>query len=81
MPIDREEDWSVAEDGKVEGAVGVLPNVVTADHEVLAEALLKARMKFIAVSRCDYVRSSLAADDLRYNRIRATPDWTKRGFY
>ena len=48
MPIDRKEDWRVAKDAEIEGVVGVLPNVIAADHEVLAEGLLQAGMELIA---------------------------------
>ncbi len=71
VPVDGEEDGGVAEDGEVERAVGVLPDVVAADDEVLAEALLESGMKLVPESRRDDVRSSLAVEQRRQNVIRA----------
>jgi hypothetical protein len=42
VPVDGEEDWRVAQDGKVEGVSGVLPDVLAAEDQVLAEGLLDA---------------------------------------
>jgi hypothetical protein len=50
MPVDREEDRRVAQDGKVEGVVRVFPDVLAAEHEILAEGLLQAGMELVAVA-------------------------------
>ena len=48
VPVDGEGDGRVAEDAEVEGVVGVLPDVVAADDEVLAEGLLETGVKLVA---------------------------------
>jgi len=50
MPVDGERDGRVAKDAEVEGVVGVLPDVVSAEDQVLAEGLLEASMKLVAVA-------------------------------
>ena len=51
MPVDWEEDRRVPKDAEVERIVGVLPNVVTADNEVLPKCLLQSRVEFVAEAR------------------------------
>ena len=48
VPVDGEGDGGVAEDGEVEGVVGVLPDVVAGEDEVLAEGLLQAGVELVA---------------------------------
>src|ERR1700733_6816214 len=72
VPIDGEEDGRIAEDGEIERAVRVLPDVVSAYHEVLPKALLEAGVKFIPVSRRHDVRSPLAVEQRSQDIARAT---------
>ena len=51
VPVDGEEDRRVAEDAEVERVVSVLPDVIAADHDVLAEGLLQAGMELVAETR------------------------------
>ena len=48
VPLDREGDGGGAEDGEVVGVVGVLPDIVAADDEVLADGLLDSGVDFVA---------------------------------
>src|ERR1700730_4232120 len=80
VPIDGEEDGRVAEDGEVERAMRVLPDVVAADDKVLSEALLKAGMKLVPIPRRHDVRSALAVDELRQNGVCASLTGQHKGF-
>jgi hypothetical protein len=51
VPVDGKEDRRVAEDAEVERVVGVLPDVVAGDDEVLAEGLLETNMELVAEAR------------------------------
>jgi hypothetical protein len=48
MPVDGKGDRRVAQHAEVEGVVGVLPDVLSADDDPLAEGLLKASMELVA---------------------------------
>jgi hypothetical protein len=48
MPVDGEGDGGVAEDGEVEGVVGVFPDIVAAQDDSLAQVLLESRVKLVA---------------------------------
>src|SRR5579863_1803203 len=48
VPLDREKYRRVAEVAEIVAIVGVLPDVLAADHQILPEGLLQARMEFIA---------------------------------
>src|SRR5580700_2865854 len=50
VPLYRERDRSIAQDAEIEAVMGVLPDVISVDDEVLAERLLKSSVKFIAPS-------------------------------
>ena len=50
MPIDRERNRRIAEHAEVECVVGVLPDVVAADDEILAKGLLQPGMKLVLES-------------------------------
>src|SRR5271155_1063337 len=51
MPVNGKGDGRIAQDTEVEGVVGVLPNVVSTEYEVLPRRLLEARMELIAEPR------------------------------
>src|ERR1700722_1470662 len=48
VPVDRERDGRVAEDGEVEGVVGVLPDIVAAEYEMFGKGLLQTRVELVA---------------------------------
>src|ERR1700677_3598695 len=48
VPIDRKSDGRVTQNTEVKSIVGIFPNVVPAEHKVLAESLLEAGMEFVA---------------------------------
>jgi hypothetical protein len=47
LPLNRKSDWRAADDPEIVAIVGVLPDVLTVDHEVLAECLLEPGVEFI----------------------------------
>src|SRR5579871_4346242 len=72
MPVDWEEDRCIAEDAEIERIVRVLPNVVTADHNILAERLLQSSMELIPEAGLKRSLASLAAQQGRQHHIRAS---------
>ncbi len=50
MPVDGEGDGRIAQHGKVEGIVGVLPDVLAADDDVASHGLLQAGVEFVAIA-------------------------------
>ena len=72
VPVDGESDRGVAEHAEVEGVVRVLPDVVAAEDQVLAEGLLDARMEFIAKAWLQGSGYSRGAEEKRRkNGVRA----------
>ena len=81
MPVDREGDGGVAQDGEIKGIVGVLPNVVAGEDEVLADSLLQTRMELIAEARLRawWRRRGYKPGARTILRCRS-PGWRGRGF-
>ena len=69
VPVDRERDRRIAEHAEVEGVVGVLPDVVAADDEVLAEGLLQPGVKLVAESGLQRSRYARRAQQQRSKHI------------
>ena len=65
MPVDGEEDGGVAQDAEVEGVVGVLPDVLAADHHILADGLLESGMKLVAETGIESSRNTRRAIEQR----------------
>ena len=73
MPVDGEGDRRVAQDAEVEGVVGVLPDVLAADHGMLSEALLQAGVELVAETGLKRSRNARRAEEQRrQHRIRAS---------
>src|SRR5579863_8497685 len=51
VPVDGEGDGRIAQDTEVEGIVCVLPDVLAAEDQVLANRLLQSRMELVAEAR------------------------------
>ena len=81
VPVDREGDRRVAEHAEVEGVVRVLPDVVAADDEVLAEGLLQAGVELVAEAGLERSGDAGGAERAaaRARRCRS-PGWRGRGF-
>ena len=72
MPVDGEGDGRVAQHAEVEGVVGVLPDVLAADHDMLAEGLLQAGMELVAEAGLQRSGNAWGAgEQRRQHRIRA----------
>src|SRR5271170_8111024 len=73
MPIDGESDGSIAQHAEVEGIVGVFPDVVSTEDEILSERLLDAGMKLVAKARLHCARHpGRAIEQRREHGIGAT---------
>src|SRR5271154_6893514 len=72
VPIDRKGNWRIAQHAEVERIVRVLPDVIAADHEVLAKSLLQARMKLILEPRLQISRSIRASEERIQHRVQAS---------
>ena len=72
VPVDGEEDRRVAQNAEVEGIMCVLPDVVAANHEVLAERLLQARVKLVAESWLESARDAGRAGEKRREYVVQT---------
>ena len=51
VPVDGEGDGSIAQDAEIEGIVGVFPDVIPTENQILSESLLDAGVKFVAKAR------------------------------
>ena len=81
MPVDGEGDGRVAQHAEVEGVVGVLPDVLAADDDVLAEGLLQAGVELVAEAGVEAFRKR---PDVQMSSGASTafeqPCWRAPGF-
>src|ERR1019366_3687874 len=66
LPFNWKGNWSAADDTEVVTIVGVLPDVLAVDHEVLAECLLESGVEFIAHTGLN--RSQVTWNPRRWNQ-------------
>ena len=80
MPVDGEEDGRVAQDAEVEGVVRVLPDVLAADHGLLAEGLLQSGVKLVAEAGLQRARNTRGAgEQRRKHSVRSIRCWRAPG--
>ena len=72
MPVDREEDWSITQNAEIERIMGVLPDVLAAEHRPLSKGLLQAGMEFVAVTRRQRARYTWSAGEKRRQNVIQT---------
>src|SRR5580698_1381747 len=65
VPVDRKGDRSVTQNTEVKGVVGIFPDVIPAEDEVLAKSLLEAGMEFVAETRFQSSRHPGRTDEKR----------------
>ena len=81
MPVDGKGDGRVAEHAEVEGVVRVLPDVLAADDEVLAEGLLEAGVELIAKAGLrGFRRRRVCRGAAERGRGWCSLGWRERGF-
>ena len=65
VPVDRKGDGSVTQNTEVKSVVGIFPDVIPAEYEVLAKSLLEAGMEFVAETRFQGSRYPRRTDEKR----------------
>src|ERR1700677_4197134 len=72
VPVDRKGDGRITENAEVKRIVGIFPDVIPAEYEVLAESLLEPGMEFVAETRFQGSRHPRRTDEERSKHIIGT---------
>src|SRR5580658_9753455 len=63
VPVDRKGDGRVTQNTEVKSVVRIFPDVIPAEHKVLAKSLLEAGMEFVAETRLQGSRHPRRTDE------------------